>query len=432
MVNTAKVVGTFESSSSDKIYEVKEKDGKLSCNCPAWIFNHSGRTCKHTIEVSKTLVVKPSVQVASPKGMPSGWVHPLLKKVTIKKPVVQEKSKPVEVKPEPIMTKASTETVDFIEPMLAAKVDKLALLRLVHDSNWVVETKFDGSRYILYIQKTGGRLFSKHVSEKDGQYVEKTDNVPHITHQVYEGLDGTVLDTEVTVANVDFGGVISVMGSSSDLAQEKQRDGNVAKLNVFDCIRYKGEDISSQPLSKRREYAAKVVKEMNNPHVLLVEQRPASEAVKWFNEITEAGGEGVVLKNLNSAYLFGKRAKTGWVKMKKIQTYDVVVTGYTDPDQYSVDVNGVQTINTHWEKGLIACITFGVYKNGKLIEIGKTTGLKDSLRKDISENKEKYIGQVMEVEGAPILRGKPRFPQFKRFRPDANAVDCTWEKLFIS
>jgi len=41
-------------------YRVKYKkyNGKwiLSCNCPAWIFNHSGdRTCKHTKAVAQTL-----------------------------------------------------------------------------------------------------------------------------------------------------------------------------------------------------------------------------------------------------------------------------------------------------------------------------------------------------------------------------------------
>ena len=34
----------------NKKYTIKRKlDGKFTCNCPSWIFNHSGdRTCKHT------------------------------------------------------------------------------------------------------------------------------------------------------------------------------------------------------------------------------------------------------------------------------------------------------------------------------------------------------------------------------------------------
>jgi len=43
-----------------KEYRVKYKKYKgrwiLSCNCPAWIFNHSGnRTCKHTKAVAQRL-----------------------------------------------------------------------------------------------------------------------------------------------------------------------------------------------------------------------------------------------------------------------------------------------------------------------------------------------------------------------------------------
>ena len=44
-------VATFPSSSSDRVYTVKQdEDGNLSCDCPAWKFKkpNQPRSCKHT------------------------------------------------------------------------------------------------------------------------------------------------------------------------------------------------------------------------------------------------------------------------------------------------------------------------------------------------------------------------------------------------
>ena len=53
-------VATFPSSKGDKVYTVKlnQQTGRLSCDCPAWIFNHRGdRTCKHTDRVQAVGVI---------------------------------------------------------------------------------------------------------------------------------------------------------------------------------------------------------------------------------------------------------------------------------------------------------------------------------------------------------------------------------------
>ena len=54
-MSSHRLVATVKSFTSyGKEYKVKMKNDKLSCNCPAWIFNHSGdRTCKHTQAVQQ-------------------------------------------------------------------------------------------------------------------------------------------------------------------------------------------------------------------------------------------------------------------------------------------------------------------------------------------------------------------------------------------
>ena len=64
MVKTYTTVRHFQSTSKpEKMYTVKQDEhGKLSCNCPSWIFNkYKDRSCYHTktIEAAKHSVPEP-------------------------------------------------------------------------------------------------------------------------------------------------------------------------------------------------------------------------------------------------------------------------------------------------------------------------------------------------------------------------------------
>lgn len=418
------------SSDASKVYQIKEKDGKLSCDCPIWKFNRRGdRTCKHTDMAKAKLGIKETLEYVAWVGekrqeekagaMPKDWVHPLLRKkgakivaaavVAAKAPVIA----PV------AQTPAVSNTPDLISPMLASKGDMLTVMRLAVDDNWIAERKLDGGRYMIYFGKTSARLFSRHISVKNYQLVEKTDNVPHITYNTPAELDGTVLDAEVTRPGADFGGVIAVMGSAPAEAIEKQRNGGMIYLNVFDCPRFKGEDITHLSFRARRLMAEKAVKVAANPCVVLIEQRK-KDKMAFYKEVVAEGGEGIILKHLDAVYTPGKRSSS-WVKMKKARTYDVVVMGFEQSDSI-----------TFKAKGWIRSVIFGVYKGNTLVQVGTTSGMNQEVRADMSTNPSKYLGQVMEVEGQEVLRDGIRHPHYIRMRPDANAKECTFNKLMES
>jgi bifunctional non-homologous end joining protein LigD len=349
--------------------------------------------------------------------MPKDWVHPLLRKKGAKiiasmnrAPVVASAVSPV--------SPVSVSTPDLISPMLASKGDLLTVMRLANDSNWIAERKLDGGRYMLYLLDGNARLFSRHISVKNDQLVEKTDNVPHLTYNTPAELNGTVLDAEVTRPGADFGGVIQVMGSLPAEAIEKQRTGMIY-LNVFDCPRHNGKDITSLPMKGRRAIAEKVVKALKNPCIVMVEQRTEGK-MEFYKEVVAEGGEGIILKNLDAVYTPGKRSSS-WVKMKKAQTYDVVVMGFEQSDS-----------ETFKAKGWIRSVIFGVYRAGKLVQVGTTSGMTQNVRADMSMNPSKYIGQVVEVEGQEVLRDGIRHPRYLRMRPDANPTECTFNKLMVS
>ena len=44
VVAKPKLMGTFNSSSSKAIYKVFDRKGKLTCNCPGYVFRYN---CKH-------------------------------------------------------------------------------------------------------------------------------------------------------------------------------------------------------------------------------------------------------------------------------------------------------------------------------------------------------------------------------------------------
>lgn len=416
----------FPSSSTvGKFYSVVEKeDGTLSCNCPPWIFNRNGnRTCKHTETVREELGL-PSVEVKKEtvQGMPNGWVHPLLKGKLNKKV-----EKPAVVKLEIVNTsenvpskKPQNTVEDIIPPMLASKGEPLIILRIAESPDWIAERKLDGSRYGLYIGKDGNRLLSKHISVKDDKPVDKTENVPHLTKVSCPELAGTVIDGEITTPNGDFGDVVSVMGSHPFEAIEKQKRDGFMLFTVFDCPRFKGQDITKKTLRERQTILKEVIKTLGIEQVQFIEQR-ATNRMEWFKQIVKEGGEGIILKRWDSTYDAGKRGPN-WVKVKKMQTYDVVVMGFKE------------TKSEAWAaQGLIGAVVFGCYNSkGVLQEVGDTSGMTLEVRRDMSLNKDKWIGSVIEVAGQEVLRDSIRHPRFIRMRPDVSAKTCTINKLLQS
>lgn len=198
---------------------------------------------------------------------------------------------------------------------------------------------------------------------------------------------------------------------------------------------------------------------------------------RW-EQIVADGGEGMILKHKDSFYYEGlirdgkaEPAKvkankkkgipfTPWVKWKKYDTFDVVIMGFEpaevdytgkypetcqfweDSEGYKFMASGIEDatdkciqrglsckpITKFHYYGWIGSITFGQYKDGELIQVGNTSGIKDEMRKEFTENKEKYIGLVAEVGSMEQLKnGSLREPRFLKIRQDKNAFECIVE-----
>lgn len=123
--------------------------------------------------------------------------------------------------------------------------------------------------------------------------------------------------------------------------------------------------------------------------------------------IIPSGYEGFVLKNKQWPV-----KPYDWMKKKKVDSIDVRVTGINPPKTIGADSFG------------FAIGSLAVQTDDGRIKVNVSSGLSFQLRKEISENKNAWIGQVIEVVYTEKESdGTLRHPRFIRIRDDKNTTD---------
>lgn len=358
-------------------------DGTTSCNCRGWTIKRSNkeRGCRHTKEV----------EAANPvNGTP--------------KKIKTEKAKP---------TKKPSGGFQDVEPMRASKAEKEELEKMLVDPYRIAEEKLDGGRYILHLLAGGNRLFSRLISKVDNKRIERTDNVPHLRDLEHK-LTGTDLDGEIiTGENCKSNDVTRIMGSHPQRAVEAQEKVGFVKYKVFDILRHRGVDLRDKTYRERYAILESVIEDLGSEY-LLTPRRVEKHKKQFFENIIAGGGEGIILKDLNSKYIEGGRTDA-WVKMKREKNWNAICTGFTKGKNAFA--------------GTFGAIKLSMYKNGRLIEVGQCSGMTLKIRTDVHNNRKKYLGQVLEVTGQEFTaKLRIRHPRFKQWRMDVNPKDCKVEE----
>lgn len=306
---------------------------------------------------------------------------------------------------------------------------------LYDDPKWSAEQKYDGDRRIAQFCEEAVRFTGRRHSVEDGLLVEKTENLPQMNEAV-PGLIGTVLDGEIIHPAVGARSnmVASVMGSLPARAAQIQATSGFLEYRVFDCLFYKGVDMRSQGLDARRAVAWEAVKEWENRYVAkaLVARE---NKLQFLHSIWARGGEGIILKHNDSLYIDKKQ----WVKVKREFTVDVVIMGYEEPNAESTKVNGETSVTKYKANGWIGAISIGQYNaKGELVNVGSVSGMKESMRAELSrriitkngrqaevDGGAKYVGHVIEIEANEREdSGRFRHGRFIRMRPDKDPSEC--------
>ncbi len=302
--------------------------------------------------------------------------------------------------------------------------------RMWDSKSITAEPKVDGSRYLMHVGPEISRFTSRHISKKTGEFTEKTDNVPHLrdyftNEGVSDILQGCVFDGEIVRGGLlsKSSSVTEIMGSSPEKAILLQQENSPVDYYVFDILYDRDNDVRCLSYETRRKILLDRLSGLADlkKHFDIIPTETQNKK-QFYEDILEQGGEGVILKDTQAPY-----AKN-WAKVKRSATYDVVIMGYEDPTEITKKSSGEESISHYAEKGWIGSIIFGQYFQGKLIEFGRTSGIDEALREELSINGEKYIGKVIEIgcQERILKTGKFRHPRFIQFRPDKNPQDCVY------
>jgi DNA ligase-1 len=290
-----------------------------------------------------------------------------------------------------------------------------------------VEDKYDGIRAQMH---AGGkddprvRLFSRTLDEISLSFPE----LPSALRAFPEPL---ILDGEILAWSNDLAQALPFSELQKRLGRKTVSEEMIRTVPVvymaFDVLYADGELLTSKPLEERRRileqafasvpkdgFAVEHSMAMENPQGKLVFEATVFELPKdtelpkgprvgtprvilapaltanspehleeIFSAARERGNEGLMIKDLNSAYTPGRRGKA-WLKLKKeLATLDVIVTA------------------VEWGHGkrnkVLSDYTFAVREDEKLLNVGKAySGLTDA---EIAEMTEWFLVHTIEDQG---------------------------------
>lgn len=270
---------------------------------------------------------------------------------------------------------------------------------------YVGEPKLDGWRLLLHVADDGVHIYTRTGKSHDG-------SLPAIEQEAAEHLPpGTWLDGEAVALSVtdgkithDWATVQSVLGSSTSRAAALS---DKITFMAFDLLAHGGIDARRLPYAKRRSLLERAVGS-GLSRIQIVPQVTVSD--ESLAALLSQGFEGLMAKDVTAPYSSGKRGH-GWIKVKPQDNLDAVVMDFTP------GANGFT--------GLIGAVVFGQHdESGRLVEVGRCSGMDMKTRQHMSNHPEQWVGQVIEVKHMGKMKTGLRHPQFARRREDKAPREC--------
>jgi DNA ligase-1 len=265
-----------------------------------------------------------------------------------------------------------------------------------------LEPKLDGVRVVAIcdVDRDEVTLMSRNGKE--------LTNFSHINQQFDDMLDqlseSMVFDGEIMSENFQV------------LMREIHRKGGAktedAVLNLFDCLTLKEfkEGGSEKPITERKKMLESFQLGPNMQRVEYVECDLTEDRDRFldYNKLcVDKGYEGIMVKPITGAYEC--RRSTLWLKVKPFIEVSLTVV---DTEE-----------GTGRNAGKLGALIVEGTDMGKFIRTNVGSGLTDQDRESYWANKDKLIGQVVEIRADAITQNQDavdeyslRFPRFLRFR----------------
>jgi len=322
--------------------------------------------------------------------------------------------------------------LEQILPQLARDIEDLPEQereRVLGSDRFAAGEKKNGIRGILHICPDGNRFTSRNRCANTYLLNELTDNVPHLKGLDLREFEGSIFDGELYLPSefikLDvFANTLEATTALLHCSPEKAREYQESTdqrihYHIFDVLKANGQELTLLPLRERLRYLNEFQGFINSSgqgeHIRF-EELISHEKEEYFRKIVEAGGEGIVLKDLNAPYFQGARSSS-WLKLKRSNTVDAIIIGYERGKEWD-------------KKSLIGSIELGIFdENMDLRSIGRVSSLPLQRRIGMTELIDgvptlriEYIGTVVECRFQELNKNlKGRHLQILSFREGQNA-----------
>jgi DNA ligase D-like protein (predicted ligase)/DNA ligase D-like protein (predicted polymerase)/DNA ligase D-like protein (predicted 3'-phosphoesterase) len=190
------------------------------------------------------------------------------------------------------------------------------------NKDYVFELKWDGIRALIALEDGQLKIRTRNQNDVTLQFPEL-----QIGEKAFRATNG-LFDAEIVC--LDPGGkpifkrVINRLMSTGETAIQKLSKTNQVHCYIFDCLYLDGRSLINEPLLKRKEWLADVIR----PETPYRVSEHVEDGQSLFEAAKVHGLEGIMAKKRDSKYLPGKRSDC-WIKVKVRQTCECVIIGYT-------------------------------------------------------------------------------------------------------
>jgi ATP-dependent DNA ligase len=266
---------------------------------------------------------------------------------------------------------------------------------------YVVEEKMNGFRGLIAILPDG----NFEIRNRHGVKMVKGDirNTPNLRKALNDLVnrrpdlaEGTLLDGEL-VGRTWSETVKLLSGGGSD-------EG--LRYVVFDLPWLAGVDQRQKTLRERRVAMETLANDFDWQVLILSQQLTPSRELAA--QVWERGGEGLIVKDSNTAYTPGDRRK--WVKIKQEFTAEGVIMGFEGGNGKYYDTTGALRISQ--------------LKAGELTFVTNLSGMTDAERRAFGPDS---IGRVIEFTHNGKTVNSYLNARWSRWRDDKDPADCSWE-----
>lgn len=271
---------------------------------------------------------------------------------------------------------AKIPSVPIKSPMLAGKINDENMKDLHYPG--LVTYKLDGIRCMI----VNGKAVSRNFKPIRNDYIRNI-----LESEALEGFDGELI-TGNTFTDV----------ASGVMSKEGRPD---FKYMVFDYM-----ITPDEPYYKRMRRLAMTPETKHIKHLLPIEVHNEKQLLAFETEALDKDFEGVMWRNPDGPYLFGRSSFNDQylLKLKRFDDDEAVVVGF----KQEIDIHGRP-------KDTLGGLLVKDVKTGIKFHVG--SGLDKSLKQKVWDNQQKYLGKIITYRSQKHgAKTAPRFPTFVKFR----------------